>query len=108
MKLRSGVTSIQRHSPAAARSSTRTMRQRKTEWSNRRPAISAGEVSGARGTAATSTSEPLVQCGLDSRLNLRKLGSQNPVIFGCQMGQNRRAGALAVAYGGICRWLTKR
>jgi hypothetical protein len=26
-----------------------------------------------------------------------KLGSQNPVIFGRQMGQNRRAGALAVA-----------
>jgi hypothetical protein len=40
----------------------------------------------------------LIQRGLDSIFNSGKgLGSQNPVIFGRQMGQNRRAGALAAA-----------
>jgi hypothetical protein len=37
---------------------------------------------------------PFLERGLDS---LSELGSQNPVIFGRQMGQNRRADALAAA-----------
>jgi hypothetical protein len=38
----------------------------------------------------------LLERGLDS-LTSGKLGSQNPVIFGRQIGQNRRADALAAA-----------